>query len=144
MKFFKNPRTIILVYSITLTCTVSALIASGLYYWFPHFMQVFLLATSFQFIAFFIWNTILQRRDELAIVQMTLQQESIIPTLKAKLACAYCKQMNDLVVAIQNDATFECEYCKLESGIKIQMISTQTVKPVEDVAQKIVDVSKNI
>ena len=46
---------------------------------------------------------------------------------------------SEVKVSLMRENTFMCDFCKLENGVKIQLLSTQTIKPVENVTTKIIE-----
>ena len=131
LKKLSNPYFLVAVISLTATSAVSAMVAVALRPWFPYFKEIFFIATSLQFILFFILNTLLQRRDSAKYLQTILENKKEL-IVAAKTTCAYCKQLNDISINFEQDNYFKCDYCGIENSVKIQILSAQTVKPVED------------
>ena len=139
LKFLKNPYFHLACYSLALTSLVSASVALGLYHWFPFFLEIFLITSALQFIVFFVVNTVLQRRDYVREQEFLTREAGKEIFVNSKLACAYCKQTSEVKVSFMRENTFMCDFCKLENGVKIQLLSTQTIKPVENVTTKIIE-----
>jgi len=127
-------------YSVLLTSIGSGLLAFGLYYWVQNFWGVFFTATAIQIIVFYMFNTYLQYRTDRQSEQLLNDLESRKLKFTTKLACAYCKTSDDVIVDLNDVNTHTCEYCKQVNGIKVQVIATQTIKPVTNVAAKIVNI----
>ena len=141
LKLITHPYVVITSFSIALTTLVSAMVAFALKPWYPYFKEIFLITSALQVILFFILNTLLQRRDDAKFLQTVLENKKDL-TIATQVACAYCKQINDVAINFEQDNTFKCDYCNLDNSIKIQIISAQIVKPVENVAANIVNAVK--
>jgi hypothetical protein len=143
VKFFKSPYLHLALYSFALTGCVSALITVALSPWCKSYTTVFCISTALQFILFFIVNTLLERRDALLVIQNQIENANKDLILETKLNCAYCNQITEKVpVSFTRDNKFTCDYCKLTNGIKIQILPTQLITPVENVPAKIVEAVK--
>lgn len=140
----KKGYILLVLYSLTLTSVVSGLTAYAVLPWFSNFKSVFCLTTALQFVIFFIYNSVLQKKEEREYAKLRLEIESKDIKFVTKLNCAYCKTPEDVVVNLSNNENFTCQYCKQENGIKIQILPTQIVKPIENVPKNIVETAANV
>jgi len=135
-----KPYLLLTFYSLLLTSIVSSLLAFGLYYWLHNFWNVFFTATAAQLIIFYLFNTYIQYRSDTQSNQLLSELESRRLKFTTKVACAYCKTADEVVIDLNEVNSHTCEYCKQVNGIKVQVIATQTIKPITNVAAKIVDI----
>jgi len=143
VKFFKSPYLHLALYSLTLTGAVSSLITVALSPWCSNYITVFCTCTAMQFIIFFIVNTVLQRRDAVLLLQNQIETSNKDVLIDAKLNCAYCNQVTEKIpISFTRDNRFTCDYCKLNNGVKIQILSTQLITPVENIPAKIIEAVK--
>lgn len=140
----KKGYILLVLYSLTLTSIVSALVTFAVNPWIQNFKSVFCLTTALQFVVFFIYNSVLQRREEREALKMQLEIESRDIKFVTKINCSYCKTPEDVIVNLTNNENFICPYCKQENGIKVQIIPTQIIKPVENVPKNIVEAASTI
>ena len=136
----KKGYILLVLYSITLTSVVSGLVTLAVTPWFQNLKSVFYLTTALQFVVFFVYNSILQKKEEREALRIQLELEARDIKFITKLNCAYCKTPEDVLVNLTNNENFICPYCKQENGVKVQIIPTQIIKPVENVPKNIIDV----
>ena len=143
--------SLLVFYSLALTSIVSSLISLGLMPWTKDFKSVFFIATALQFIIFFIVNSFLQRREVKETLILQKEQEAYERELESRdikirtsLMCAYCKTPDNIIVNLSKSENYTCEYCKQENRIKVQIIPTQVVKPVQNIPSKIIEAAESI
>ena len=91
---------------------------------------VFLFCFAAQIVLFAIRNSIDIRRAKEADALIEAERLAALSKFTIKISCAYCKQENDVLVAINDVNRFKCEHCGHTSGIKAQFMSTQITTPL--------------
>ena len=143
MKLLKNPYLHLVLYSLSITTIVSSLTAAAVYTWTTNFKGVFLLATATQFLVFFLYNAYLQKQEAIEINRQELEYSNKDIKVSTRLNCAYCKTADTVVVNISKSEPYTCVFCKQQNNIKVQIIPTQTITPVENIPSKIIATANN-
>lgn len=107
-----------LVTSLGLVMLGSIAVGTGTLLLGSSFWGGFLIAAFVQFIGGYLWNTSLERKDQMfAQTLITQATDNPIPT---ELSCAYCRVKNIVPLSLSVENVFKCKSCNQTNKIYIQ------------------------
>jgi len=97
--------------SIILTICISTLI--GLLF-IDNFKVVFAITTLFQFIGFYIFNTIYENLLQKKAIELSIEFEKERSKSMVTVSCPTCGNIQQIQMEINTDKIYECSKCKKE------------------------------
>jgi len=140
-RLLSSSEFIVIVVSLLLTATTSSIIGLGGLFIVGNFTGVFFVSFGVQIIAFFILNTLLQRRDDIINAKIVNDQLNTLAKYSIQLPCAYCAKPNITGVILDQENKLNCEYCKQVSSVKMQFFTAQITTPLTNIVMR--DISQD-
>lgn len=123
----------ILLVSLAITCSVSALCGFAGSAIIGTFWAWFWLTFLLQVVVFSIVNSYLIQKDTATFQQQEIEMLDTLSKFTVKLNCAYCQQANLAPISVNQRNTFKCESCNQVNGISMQFMATTLTTPIESV-----------
>ena len=129
----KKPEIIILSISVGLTLLFSTLFGLAGSAIIGTFWGWFCITILVLFVGFAVVNSYLLRKDAQIAEALELEALREISKITVRLACAYCQQLNDTQITVNERNTFKCESCNQVNGVSMQFMATTLTSPIESV-----------
>lgn len=133
----KKPEILILAISIGLTVLLSTLFGLAGSAIVGTFWGWFWISILTLFVGFAVVNSYLLRKDAQISEAIELEALREISKITIRLACAYCQQLNDTQITVNQRNTFKCESCNQVNGVSMQFLATTLTSPIESVKMPI-------
>lgn len=129
----KKPELIILSISVGLTLLLSTLFGLAGSAIIGTFWGWFWITVLVLFVGFAVVNSYLLRKDAQIAEAIELEALREISKITVRLACAYCQQLNNTQITVNERNTFKCESCNQVNGVSMQFMATTLTSPIESV-----------
>jgi hypothetical protein len=137
LKQLNTPLFIIVAISLGFTTLISGAIGISGYLINGDFWGWFILSFCAQFILFAVINTFLQRKDTIDGAKIINEQLEALSKFTIQLACAYCKQVNDVPVTLNQENRFQCGSCNQVNAVKMQFFAAQITTPLQKIVMPV-------
>lgn len=129
----KKPELLILLTSLGVTLTISALFGAAGRALAGSFFGWFWISLLCQFVIFVTWNSYLIQKDRNTQMRLSIDEMEALSKFNVRLSCAYCSQQHDVPIRLNSKNSFKCESCNQSNGVFMQFTATTMTTPIESV-----------
>lgn len=127
----------VLIYSILLTCLISALFGFAGSTIVGTFWGWFCISLLVLFVGFISYNSFLIQKDNIALQDAEVQALKEISKISIKVACTYCQMPNVTLIQLNRKNTFKCESCNQVNGVTMQFMATAITTPLDTITMPV-------
>ena len=125
-----RDKLILLVRSLTVTVTVSALIGGTAAYFKHPFWMWFIVAFIAQFLVSYISNMFLEYKALKDVRTLKLKEAEIVDLNTIKVACASCRKESDIVIRTNEDNRYTCGFCNTKNSVYLVAETAVVTDPI--------------